>query len=70
MKPGDLVVANPGISSLMRIYTDPHCDYWEDQAGALGLVLGMHKNRYGLEIIRVLLPRGVRWVYQLDVVVP
>jgi hypothetical protein len=70
MKPGDLVVANPGISSLMRIYTDPHCDSWEDQAGAVGLVLGMHKNRYGLEIIRVLLPRGVRWVYRLDVVVP
>ena len=69
MKPGDLVVANPKFSSFIRIYSDPECSMWEDQLqNQVGVVLGTHKNLHRQDIVGILLPRGVRWVYRIDVV--
>lgn len=69
MKPGCLVVSNPLYLNHMRVYLDLECTVWDayprDQ---IGIVLKQLRNSYGLDVVEVLLPRGVRWAYQIDVV--
>ena len=68
MKSGELVSANLAFSKFIRIYSDENCSQWKDQLkDQIGLVLGHHKNKFGLKVIKLLLPQGIFWTYDSDV---
>lgn len=70
MKPGDLVV--PGIENFrddVRVYITLDVDGWNRtlRRGEPALVLSHWKNPWGQDILTVLLPEGVRYLYADDV---
>lgn len=70
MKPGDLLQARSKIQvGVVRIYTDDQCDSWETHVkkGETFLLLDEHQNQWSQDVCKVLFPRGIRWVYRLDV---
>ena len=74
MKTGDLLRAkNKFQVGVVRIYTDPQCDSWEThiKKGETFILLEEFQNTWDQDICKVLFPRGIRWVFQMDVeVVP
>ena len=70
MIPGDLLQARSKIQvGWVRIYTDNQCDGWETHVrkGETFLLLDEHQNQWKQDVCKVLFPRGIRWVYRLDV---
>ena len=70
MIPGDLLRARDKIQvGVVRIYTDDQCDGWETHVrkGETFVLLEEHQNQWGQDVCKVLFPRGIRWVYRLDV---
>jgi hypothetical protein len=70
MKRGDLLRAQDKIKvGVVRIYTDDQCCVWETHVkrGETFVLLDEHQNSWKQDVCRVLFPRGVRWVYRLDV---
>jgi hypothetical protein len=70
MKPGDLLQARNKIRvGSVRIYTDDQCDEWETHVkkGETFVLLEEHQNQWDMGVCKVLFPRGIRWVYRLDV---
>ena len=66
---GDLLQARSKIQvGVVRIYTDNQCDGWETHVkkGETFLLLEEFQNQWGKNC-KVLFPRGIRWVYRLDV---
>lgn len=76
--PGDLVVSRTsnryGPTRLydtgIRLYTDPQCDVWDTRMNEriIALAVSTHTNKYGQEVCTVVLPQGVRWVHEKDVI--
>ena len=69
---GDLLRARNKIQvGVVRIYTDNQCDGlgWETHVkkGETFVLLEEHQNQWGQDVFKVLFPRGIRWVYRLDV---
>jgi len=53
MIPGDLLKTKSKIQvGVVRIYTDDQCEGWE--------------THMGQDVLKVLFPWGIRWVYKLD----
>ena len=70
MKRGDLLRARNKIQvGVVRIYTDPQCESWEThmKKDEVVLLLEEFQNQWDQDVLTVLFPRGVRWVYRLDV---
>ena len=70
MIPGDLLQAKSKIQvGVVRIYTDDQCDGWETHVrkGETFVLLEEHQNQWKQDVCKVLFPRGIRWVYRLDV---
>jgi hypothetical protein len=70
MIPGDLLRARSKIRvGVVRIYTDDRCDEWETHVkkGETFVLLDEHQNSWKQDVCKVLFPRGIRWVYRLDV---
>jgi len=70
MIPGDLLQTKSKIQvGVVRIYTDNQCDSWETHVkkGETFVLLEEHQNQWGQDVCKVLFPRGIRWVYRLDV---
>ena len=67
---GDLLRARSKIRiGLVRIYTDNQCDGWETHVkkGETFVLLEEHQNQWKQDVCKVLFPRGIGWVYRLDV---
>jgi hypothetical protein len=70
MKRGDLLRARNKIQvGAVRIYTDNQCEFWEThmRKDDFIILLGEHQNQWGQNVLSVLFPWGIRWVYRLDV---
>ena len=70
MRVGDLLRAKNKIQvGVVRIYTDDQCDLWETHVkrGETFVLLEEHQNSRKQDVCKVLFPRGVGWVYRLDV---
>jgi hypothetical protein len=70
MKRGDLLCArNNSQVGVVRIYTEQNCSEWETHVkkGETFVLLDEHQNVWKQDVCKVLFPRGVRWVYRLDV---
>lgn len=68
MKRGDLLRSSVRYG-VVRIYNDPQCDSWENYMGKdeVVLLLEEQRNQWDQFVVKVLFPRGVRWIYRLDV---
>ena len=69
MKPGDLLRSRDKLKvGVVRIYTDDQCDSWEThmKKDELVVFLKEHQTQRG-NVLTVLFPRGIRWLYRLDV---
>ena len=69
MKPGDLLrVRNKIQVGVVRVYTDDQCDSWEIhmEKNEIVCLLEEYQNQWSQNVLKVLFPRGVRWVYRLD----
>ncbi len=69
MKPGDLLRSRDKLHiGVVRIYTDDQCDSWEThmKKDELVVLLEEHQNQWGQDVLTVLFPRGIRWIYKLD----
>ena len=67
---GDLLRARSKIQvGVVRIYTDNQCDGWETHVrkGETFVLLEEFQNQWKQDVCKVLFPRGIRWVYRLDV---
>jgi len=67
---GDLLRARNKIQvGVVRIYTEQNCSEWETHVkkGETFLLLDEHQNQWKQDVCKVLFPRGIRWVYRLDV---
>lgn len=70
MKPGDLLRCKNGmVVGLGRVYTDLLCDSWEThmKKDEVVMLLERQRNQFDQDVLKVLFPRGVRWLYQEDV---
>ena len=69
MKPGDLLRSRDKLKvGVVRIYTDDQCDSWEThmRKEEVVLLLDEQKNQWDQDVLKVLFPRGIRWLYRLD----
>lgn len=68
MKPGDLLHARSKFVGVVRIYTDDQCDSWEThmKPKEVVLLLDEHQNQWDQDVLKVLFPRGIRWLYKVD----
>jgi hypothetical protein len=67
---GDLLRARNKIQvGVVRIYTEQNCSEWETHVkkGETFVLLDEHQNSWKQDVCKVLFPRGIRWVYRLDV---
>jgi hypothetical protein len=70
VKVGDLLRSRSKLDvGVVRIYTDDQCDSWEThmKKDELVVFLEEHQNQWGQDVLTVLFPRGIRWLYRLDV---
>lgn len=70
MIPGSLLTCRPKLQvGVVRIYTDPQCENWETHMRKEDFVvlLEEQQNRWDQDVLKVLFPWGIRWVYKLDV---
>ena len=70
MKPGSLLRVRKTIgTNAAVIYTDDQCQFWKTHMrnDDFAILLGEHQNKWGLDVLSVLFPWGIRWVYRLDV---
>jgi hypothetical protein len=70
MKRGDLLRARSKIRvGLVRIFTEQNCSEWETHVkkGETFVLLEENQNTWKQDVCKVLFPRGIRWVYRLDV---
>jgi len=66
---GDLLRARNKIQvGVVRIYTEQNCSEWETHVKKDELVVFLeeHQNQWGQDVLTVLFPRGIRWLYRLD----
>lgn len=67
MKPGDLV-KNTWDHHSARCYVDKSCNDWDYYMGkGIALVLDVEKRQNDIDLCKVLVPVGVRYVYSMDV---
>jgi len=70
VKIGDLLRSRDKLHiGVVRIYTDDQCDFWEThmRKEEVVLLLEEQRNQWDQFVVKVLFPRGVRWIYRLDV---
>ena len=72
MKPGDLLRARSKFDvGVVRIYTDDQCDSWEThmKKDDVVVLLEEQQNQWKQDVLKVLVPRGIRWIYKIDLMV-
>ena len=70
MIPGDLLRARSVFRvGLVRIYEDDQCESWQTYMSKWDVVVLLEEfqNRWDEGVCKVLFPRGIRWVYKMDV---
>ena len=70
MIPGDLLKTKSKIQvGVVRIYTDDQCEGWETHMRKEDFVvlLEEQQDRWDQDVLKVLFPRGIRWLYKLEV---
>ena len=72
MKPGDLLQSRSKLLvGVVRIYTDDQCDSWETymKKDDIPVLLEEQQNGWKQDVLKVLFPWGIRWIYKNDVMV-
>ena len=72
MKPGDLLRSRSKLLvGVVRIYTDDQCDSWEThmKKDDIPVLLEELQNDWKQDVLKVLFPWGIRWIYKNDVMV-
>ena len=72
MKPGDLLQSRSKLLvGVVRIYTDDQCDSWEThmKKDDIPVLLEELQNGWKQDVLKVLFPWGIRWIYKNDVMV-
>ena len=72
MKPGDLLRSRSKYDvGAARIYTDDQCDSWEThmKKDDVVVLLEEQQNQWKQDVLKVLFPRGIRWIYKIDLMV-
>jgi hypothetical protein len=72
VKPGDLLQPRSKLLvGVVRIYTDDQCDSWEThmKKGDVVVLLEEQQNGWKQDVLKVLFPWGIRWIYKVDVMV-
>ena len=71
MKPGDLLLAKSKYAGVVSIYTDDQCVFWETRMKKDDVVvlLEEQQNQWKQDVLKVLFPRGIRWIYKIDLMV-